>query len=83
MELITGKRLFGHGGKDPGGRDPSCLYWYKLNQEECTWTRHVIDEATKVGTGMQICVADIFGRGRLDIVVSGKGGLYLFESVTS
>ena len=83
MELITGKRLFAHNGNDPGGRDPSCLYWYKLNREDCTWTRHVIDEATKVGGGMRICVADMFGSGRLDIVAPGKGGLYLFENVTS
>jgi hypothetical protein len=28
---------------------------------------------------MQICVADINGNGKLDIVAPGKGGLYLFE----
>lgn len=79
MELITGKRLFAHNENDPGALDPSCLYWYKLNRKDCTWTRHVIDEATKVGGGMQICVVDMFGKGKLDIVTPGKGGLYLFE----
>ena len=53
----------------------------KLDRENCTWTRNVIDEATKVGGGMQICVADMSGNGKLDIVAPGKGGLYLFKSV--
>ncbi|MBD3184204.1 VCBS repeat-containing protein [Candidatus Poribacteria bacterium] len=81
MELITGKRLFAHNGNDPGGKDPSCLYWYKLNHDDFTWKRNVIDEGTKVGAGMQICVADVFNRGKLDIVAPGKGGLYLFENI--
>jgi len=82
MEIITGKRLFAHNGNDPGGKEPSCLYWYKLNSGDLTWTRNVIDEATKVGGGMQIPVVDLFGRGKLDIVAPGKGGLYLFENVS-
>lgn len=83
MELITGKRLFAHNGGDPGEYDPSCLYWYKLNQKDLTWTRNTIDEGTKVGGGMQICVADMFSKGRLDVIAPGKGGLYLFENIAS
>jgi hypothetical protein len=30
-----------------------------------------------VGTGMQICVADLTGDGRPDIAVAGKSGTYL------
>jgi len=80
-ELISGKRYFAHNGSDPGEYDPCVLYWYKLDQKNMTWTRHTIDEGNKVGGGMQICVADMFGTGRLDIVAPGKGGLYLFENM--
>ena len=78
-ELITGKRYKAHGGADPGGNDPICLYWYKLDRDSQTWTRHTLDYGEGAGGGMQIQVADINGNGKLDIVVPGKSGLYLFE----
>ena len=78
-ELITGKRYRAHGGADPGGANPTCLYWYKLNRDSQTWTRHTLDYGTGVGGGMQIWAVDINGNSKLDIVVPGKGGLYLFE----
>jgi len=27
-EFVTGKRVRGHAGKDPGGKDPECLFYY-------------------------------------------------------
>lgn len=81
-ELVTGKRYLAHGGRDPGSAEPTCIYWYKLDRKHATWTRHIIDEGTGVGCGMQICVADMNGNGKLDVIVPGKGGLYLFENVS-
>ena len=83
-ELITGKRFFAHNGHDKGGREPLGLYWYEYanNGKQWEWLRHTIHYGGRVGTGMQIPVVDIDKDGDLDIVVGGKGGVFLFENLT-
>ena len=83
-ELITGKRLFAHNGHDKGGREPLGLYWYEYvdNGRQWEWLRHTIHYGGRVGGGMQIPVVDIDQDGDLDIVVGGKGGVFLFENLT-
>lgn len=83
-ELVTGKRLFAHNGHDEGGREPLGLYWYEYVQSErgWEWVRHIIHYGGRVGGGMQIPVVDIDGDSDLDIVVAGKGGVFLFENLT-
>jgi len=75
-ELITGKRVFAHGGKDPGGKDPPCLYYYTWNRKTRIFRRHTIDEG-RVGVGLQIRTADLNGDGRVDIVCAGQSGTYI------
>lgn len=75
-ELITGKRYFAHNGKDPGGMEMPCLYYYKWNGKTGEFTRHTIDEG-HVGCGLQLVVEDIDGDDQVDIAVSGKSGTYL------
>jgi hypothetical protein len=83
-ELITGKRLLAHNGHDAGGREPQGLYWYERfkNGDTWEWARHIIEYGGRVGGGMQIPVVDIDADGDLDIVVAGKGGVFLFENQT-
>jgi hypothetical protein len=77
-ELITGKRVRGHGGRDPGANEPACLFYYKWNNAERKFVRYTISgPGGGVGTGMQIRVADLNGDGRPDIAVSGKSGTWL------
>jgi hypothetical protein len=77
-EVVTGKRVRGHAGRDPGGEDPECLYYYTWDASAGEFTRHdVSPPGGGVGTGMQICVADLNADGRPDLAVSGKTGTWV------
>ena len=77
-ELITGKRVRGHGGRDPGANEPACLYYYAWDSDAAKFIRHPIcPPGGGVGTGMQICAGDLNGDGRPDIAVAGKTGTWL------
>ncbi|MGI9472099.1 MAG: FG-GAP repeat domain-containing protein [Rubripirellula sp.] len=75
-ELITGKRYFGHNGRDPGGQEMPCLYYYDWDPKTAKFTRHTIDEG-HVGCGLQIAVEDLNGDSKSDLAVAGKSGTYL------
>ena len=75
-ELVTGKRLRAHNGKDPGGNDKPCLYYYRWNQSSLNFERHVIDEG-HIGTGLQIRSADLNADGKVDLAVAGKDGTWI------
>jgi len=77
-EIITGKRVRGHGDLDPGALEPECLYSYSWDAAAKAFVRHTISPpGGGVGTGMQIRVADLNGDGRPDIAVSGKSGTWV------
>ena len=88
-EVITGKRLRGHGDDDPGSHDTVGLYFYEWDAKSKTFDKHVIREAPGikdvddlqkrpvVGTGMKIIAHDFNGDGKLDLAVAGKGGTYV------
>lgn len=75
-ELISGKRVRAHNGKDPGGKESPCMYYYKWNADSKKFGRFAIDEG-HVGTGLQIRTGDLNGDGKLDIAVAGKDGTWL------
>ncbi len=76
-ELITGKRVFAHNGKDAGGTDPSVVYYYEWNKAESTFERHTIDDSGYVGIGLQIRTHDLDADGDLDLALAGKTGTYI------
>jgi len=77
-DVVTGKRMRGHGDKDPGSFDPEVLYYYTWDAAAKQFHRHDIAKpGTGVGTGMQIRLADLNGDQRLDVVVSGKTGTWV------
>jgi hypothetical protein len=74
-DLITGKRVRAHSGKDPGAKEKPSIYYYSWDKASLKWTRHLIMEG--VGTGLFIRTGDLDKNGKLDIVVAGKSGTYL------
>lgn len=80
LELVTGKRLRGHAGKDPGSSDPLGIYYYEIDPENLTFERKTLIYNAGIGTGMQMNIVDINKDTDSDIIVSGKSGLYIIES---
>lgn len=78
-ELLTGKRYRAHNGGDPGADDLLGLYYFKWNGE--SFSKQVISYGplgVGKGAGLSFSTADLRNTGRLDIVVAGKDGLYVF-----
>jgi len=80
-ELVVGKRFRAHNGKDPGGNDPVCVYWYDFDMTKKRWIRHSIHEGGKIAFGISTEARDMDQDGDIDIVAPGKSGLYLFENL--
>ena len=75
-ELITGKRYYGHNGRDPGGNGMPCLYYYDWDPKTKQFSRQTIEEG-HVGCGLQIVTEDLNGDMKADLAVAGKSGTYL------
>jgi hypothetical protein len=85
LDLVTGKRAQIHSDAAPTERDRLGMYWYELPPPaaaDSKWTRHVIEQGGRMGGGLQIAVKDIDGDGDLDVISSGKTGLFLAENLT-
>jgi len=79
MDLVTGKRHYAHGGKDPGGKDPAMVYWFEVKRPakgKVDFILHEVDNDSGIGT--QFEVSDINGDGKLDIITSNKKGVHVF-----
>jgi hypothetical protein len=82
-DFVTGKRFFAHNdtNTDPGTYDPAVLAWYEFTPGKTpSWKRHDIDNDS--GAGLNFVVNDITSDGLLDIVISNKKGVYVFENQT-
>tara|TARA_R110002096_G_scaffold327737_3_gene521869 strand:- start:883 stop:2097 length:1215 start_codon:yes stop_codon:yes gene_type:complete len=79
-ELITGKRYYGHSGKDFGAHDETTVQYYDWNSETGVWTKNIISTAPAgegPGIGLQIRAVDLDENGWLDIIVPGKSGTHI------
>ncbi len=79
-ELITGKRYYGHSGRDSGAQDDITVQFYDWNPTTLTWKKNLISTAPAgagPGIGLQIRVHDLDGNGWKDIIVPGKSGTHI------
>ena len=91
-DLVTGKRLFAHHGRDVSCYEPLFAFWYDI--QGGNFQRHILSfnhlqwiqgEKTHnpppnnaIAVGMKLNIADMDKDGDNDIVIAGKGGLYVF-----
>ena len=79
-DLIAGKRYYAHNGHDPGANEPAVLYWFEYQPGKTpTWIPHLIDDNS--GAGLQVVTEDMNKDKRMDIVISNKKGVYVFEQL--
>lgn len=78
-DLLTGKRFWAHMGKDPGGKEPPVIYWFKTNRQEgggVDFIPYLVDDLTGVGT--QLVVADYNNDELPDFVIANKKGISVY-----
>ena len=81
-DLIVGKRFFAHNDtdNDPGAREPAVLYWFEFTPgKEPFWVAHEIDNDS--GAGLHIVTDKITKHGAMEIAISNKKGVFVFERV--
>ena len=78
-DVVTGKRFWAHGGKDPGGQDSPVLYWFRTvpggAPGKVDFVPHLIHGDSGVGT--VVTTGQINGDAKLDILIGSKKGCYL------
>jgi hypothetical protein len=95
LDMVTGKRLFAHHGRDVSCWEPLFAFWYEIAPEG--FTRHPLSfnhlpwipgrseqnppPNGAIAVGMKLVIEDMDKDGDNDIVISGKSGLYVFYNV--
>ncbi len=79
-EVIAGKRLLGHDGRDPGEIDPLRISAYQFDPDRRVWRSRVLSFGGNVGIDLGGACGDLDGDGDVDIVAPTRGGLSWLEN---
>jgi hypothetical protein len=74
-EVVTGRRLRAHCGKDPGDNEPPVVLAYARDANSKAFKRHVLAEGA--GCGLVIRIADLNKDGQTEIVSASKAGTFI------
>ncbi len=83
-DFITGKRFFAHGDTDhdPGSHEPPFLIWFEFTPGVAPyWIPHIIDNNS--GVGLNVVAQDINKDKLIDIIISNKKGVFVFENISN
>ena len=83
-DLVTGKRYFAHGGRDPGAFHLPVVYWFRTVRTSVgvRFEPRLLDE--NIGVGTQLTIGDLNEDKRPDVVVGNKlGTAIVFNTVTA
>ena len=76
-DIVTGKRFWAHGGKDPGAQQLPVLYWFKTGRSRLGVEFIPMQIHDRIGVGTQLVTGDVDNNGHVDIVVGNKLGTFL------
>jgi hypothetical protein len=82
-DIVTGKRWWAHrdGLKDPDGRGPAVIYWFKLVRDPgggAHFEPRLINNDSGVGTAL--AVADLDRDGRPEVMTANRKGAFVFRN---
>jgi hypothetical protein len=75
QEIVTGRRLRAHCGKDPGDNEPPVVLCFQWDAKGKTFKRHLLAEGA--GCGLTIRIADLNKDGKPEIVSASKAGTFI------
>ena len=74
-EIVTGRRLRAHCGKDPGDNEPPVVLAFQWDATRKSFKRHILAEGA--GCGLLIRIADLNKDGKNEIVSASKAGTFI------
>ena len=96
-DLVSGKRLFAHHGRDTSCYEPLFAFWYDIAGGK--FERHILSfnhmpwypgeknhnppPTGAIAVGMKVLIVDLDKDGDNDVVTPGKSGLYVFYNVAT